>query len=196
MTTSDEQIGKNLARLRGEMSQKDLASAMKAKGWKWSQSTVWNIERGERPLRLAEAEDLSLVLQVYGASEFTRADEHARAMSWLHEVNARSEALREAIREHYQAQFQLAVAADEAEKAGARLHPLIEDAIRESATTFEQQIITEDEITGKYEEQAWTEILGSSPDDVEPEQLTGRYLDLYHERIADKVRTGPGSDNG
>lgn len=53
--TKDEQIGKNLARLRGDMTQKDLAAAMRARGFKWSQATVWSIEKGERPLRYSEA---------------------------------------------------------------------------------------------------------------------------------------------
>ncbi|KJL46235.1 hypothetical protein RS84_02862 [Microbacterium hydrocarbonoxydans] len=44
------------------MSQKDLASAMRDRGWKWSQATVWSIEKGERPLRLAEAVDVAWVL--------------------------------------------------------------------------------------------------------------------------------------
>ncbi|UTT52311.1 helix-turn-helix domain-containing protein [Microbacterium maritypicum] len=58
----DEQIGENLTKLRGEMSQKDLATAMRGRGWKWSQATVWSIEKGERPLRLAEAVDVAWIL--------------------------------------------------------------------------------------------------------------------------------------
>lgn len=59
----DEAIGKNIARLRGDMSQAALAEHMKAKGWKWSQSTVWSVEKGDRPLRLREASDLAVILQ-------------------------------------------------------------------------------------------------------------------------------------
>lgn len=60
---ADVAIGKNLVILRGDMSQADLASKMRAeKGHPWSQATVWNIEKGDRPLRLTEAKDLSELL--------------------------------------------------------------------------------------------------------------------------------------
>ncbi|WP_292763784.1 helix-turn-helix domain-containing protein [Microbacterium sp. UBA3486] len=62
MATDDEQIGKNLVSLRGEMSQKDLADAMRKLGFRWSQATVWSIEKGERPLRLSEAESVADIL--------------------------------------------------------------------------------------------------------------------------------------
>lgn len=55
----------NVARLRGERSQKGVADAMRERGWKWSQATVWAIEKGERPLRLVEADDLATVLGVH-----------------------------------------------------------------------------------------------------------------------------------
>ena len=58
----DVQAGENLAILRGDMTQSALAAKMRERGWKWSQATVWAIERGDRPLRIAEAVDvLSLV---------------------------------------------------------------------------------------------------------------------------------------
>ncbi|MEV4689448.1 helix-turn-helix domain-containing protein [Microbacterium sp. LWH3-1.2] len=61
---TDEQIGTNLTRIRNGMSQKDLAEAMRARGFKWSQATVWSVEKGERPLRLTEAEGLGVVLRI------------------------------------------------------------------------------------------------------------------------------------
>lgn len=45
--------------LRGKRPQRDLANAMRARGWNWSQTTVWQAEAGQRPLRLAEAADLA-----------------------------------------------------------------------------------------------------------------------------------------
>lgn len=48
--------------MRGELSQSALADRMRERGWKWSQATVWSVEQGERPLRLAEAVDLAEVL--------------------------------------------------------------------------------------------------------------------------------------
>ncbi|MFV0435592.1 MAG: helix-turn-helix domain-containing protein [Leucobacter sp.] len=62
--TRDETIGKRVAHYRGDIPQKQLADLMRDLGWKWSQATVWSIEKGERPLRLAEAEDLCGILRV------------------------------------------------------------------------------------------------------------------------------------
>ena len=57
----DQMIGENVFTLRGDMSQKALADAMRERGYKWSQSTVWSVEKGDRPLKLAEASDLAEV---------------------------------------------------------------------------------------------------------------------------------------
>lgn len=67
----DKQIGQNLARLRGAMSQKDLAVAMRKRGHKWAQATVWNVERGERPLRLSEATAIADVLGLQSVQSIT-----------------------------------------------------------------------------------------------------------------------------
>lgn len=60
----DATIGKNLLRLRGDRSQQEIADGMRHQGWKWSQATVWSVEKGERPLRLAEALSLAKLLFV------------------------------------------------------------------------------------------------------------------------------------
>lgn len=81
MSASDEQIGKRLNALRGDMSQAALAAAMADRGHKWSQATVWSVETGKRPLRLAEAQDVSAALDV-SVTELLRKDrveEAARA---------------------------------------------------------------------------------------------------------------------
>lgn len=62
MGLSDEQIGQRLAILRGSESQSGLAVRMRDRGFKWSQATVWSIEKGERPLRFSEAVELSALL--------------------------------------------------------------------------------------------------------------------------------------
>lgn len=62
MSDEDSEIGKNLARIRGQKTQQEVADAMRKLGWKWSQATVWSIEKGERPLRLAEARDVTTLL--------------------------------------------------------------------------------------------------------------------------------------
>ena len=60
----DDLIGHNLTVLRGSMSQKELADRMRKLGFKWSQATVWSIEKGERPLRLTESEALGSVFGI------------------------------------------------------------------------------------------------------------------------------------
>src|SRR5688572_27521658 len=61
----DVQIGGAVRDLRGDMSQEALAESMSEMGHeKWSQSTVWSVERGTRPLRLAEAESLARLFDV------------------------------------------------------------------------------------------------------------------------------------
>ncbi|MBM6731176.1 helix-turn-helix transcriptional regulator [Bifidobacterium pullorum subsp. saeculare] len=56
----DSMIGRNLQRLRSEVgyTQVELAEKMRERGYKWSKTTVWMIETGERPLKLAEAQDV------------------------------------------------------------------------------------------------------------------------------------------
>lgn len=55
---------------------------MRDMGWKWSQATVWSVESGKRPLRLAEAQDVASILEVpldRLTSSMSPADAHARA---------------------------------------------------------------------------------------------------------------------
>lgn len=59
---SDSEIGRSVAALRGDRSQKSIADEMRSRGWRWSQATVWSVEQGTRPLRFAEAVDLEEVL--------------------------------------------------------------------------------------------------------------------------------------
>lgn len=63
----DERIGKNLARYRGDMSQRELANRVRDAGMKWTHLTVASVERGERPLRAAES---VLLMQILGIPSF------------------------------------------------------------------------------------------------------------------------------
>lgn len=58
----DKRVGQNLARLRGDMPQKELADRMRERGFKWSQATVWSTEKGERSLKYSEVDALLTVL--------------------------------------------------------------------------------------------------------------------------------------
>lgn len=43
------------------MSQQALADKMREAGFDWAQATVWSVEKGKRPLRLAEAEAVAKI---------------------------------------------------------------------------------------------------------------------------------------
>lgn len=58
MSSLDSTIGQNIQRIRGTLTQEELAVRMRKLGHPWTKMTVYNIERGERQLRLAEASDL------------------------------------------------------------------------------------------------------------------------------------------
>lgn len=58
------QIGEIVQALRGSRSQQEIANAMRERGHEWSQSTMWSVESGKRPLRLTEAADLATILNV------------------------------------------------------------------------------------------------------------------------------------
>lgn len=63
---TEEQIGADVATAREKMpglSQKGLAAVMTSRGFKWSQATVSQIEKGERPLRLCEADHLAELIR-------------------------------------------------------------------------------------------------------------------------------------
>lgn len=112
--TSDEQIGKNVAMLRGALSQKEVATRMRELGWKWSQATVWSIEKGERPLRLAEAEALAQVLGV-SSQLFVRSERTARLQQAMGQVSALNAEFEGLLESYGEALWNLAVVADEME---------------------------------------------------------------------------------
>ncbi|WP_146852852.1 helix-turn-helix domain-containing protein [Frigoribacterium faeni] len=95
MAISDTQIGRNLARLRGQMTQKELAEAMSSRGWKWSQTTVHTVEQGKRPLRLAESEDIKEIIGT--AWPLTLADGDTALVSASRRMKDAHQSLEEAI---------------------------------------------------------------------------------------------------
>ncbi|WP_336698259.1 helix-turn-helix transcriptional regulator [Curtobacterium sp. USHLN213] len=60
----ESRIGTQVRRYRGDLSQAELARLLRAGGLKWSQTTVWLVENGERPLRLSEAMAVASLLGV------------------------------------------------------------------------------------------------------------------------------------
>lgn len=69
--TRDVAIGQAVVAQRGDRSQKVIANAMRERGHRWSQATVWSVEKGDRPLKFTEAVDLAGVLRCE-VSDFLR----------------------------------------------------------------------------------------------------------------------------
>ena len=62
---TDEQNGADVAAARGRagLPQKELAAQMSERGFPWTQATVSQIEKGERPLRLTESDHLAELIR-------------------------------------------------------------------------------------------------------------------------------------
>lgn len=97
MGDRDQKIGANVARARGDQSQKELADKMRSRGHKWSQSTVWSVEKGDRPLRLTEAEDLASVLRLRSIEALARDPQDMRVIKASFDVSAAGDALAKAV---------------------------------------------------------------------------------------------------
>ena len=118
MKTRDEEIGEVIRRARGGTSQDALADAMKARGHdKWSQSTVWAIEKGNRPLRLTEAEDIAATLGLASVVELLREPHVAKLIRALRAnldtIERLAHEIRALLRELHNAQSRLRVQLDD-----------------------------------------------------------------------------------
>lgn len=82
------------------MSQQALADRMRERGWKWSQATVWAVEKGERPLRLAEAMDLAQILGMSDLRQFGSTPRAHELMNAWRKLEDASHALVDASRDY------------------------------------------------------------------------------------------------
>lgn len=73
MSEREKQVGSRVKTFRESamLSQQDLANKMRRSGFKWSQATVWNVENGDRPLRLTEAIEIADVCSLDPAEFFS-----------------------------------------------------------------------------------------------------------------------------
>lgn len=107
----DKQVGLAVSRLRGDMPQSELADRMRRAGWKWSQSTVWAVEKGERALKYAEAYDLVRLLDADLhdlLGDAVTLDDQVRSASY----QRAAEGMRSAIRAALTQQLDIAAHAD------------------------------------------------------------------------------------
>jgi hypothetical protein len=100
------------------MSQAALAAAMRAAGFKWSQPTVAAVEKGERGLKLAEAERLIEVLGLEQLEDLVERPADAVLSAALGRMESASHDLELAALEYWDAQFSLANVLDELKARG------------------------------------------------------------------------------
>jgi len=106
------------------MSQAALAAAMREYGWKWSQPTVAAIEKGERGLKLAEAEALVAILRLENVEELLDRPIDTLIFNARERMTREGEAIMAAARRFYDAQLSLARVLDEAtERHGMPFEP-------------------------------------------------------------------------
>jgi predicted transcriptional regulator len=131
MDSADVKIGRNVIQLRGSRSQKDLAAEMTSQGWKWAQATVWAVEQGTRPLRLAEAETLANIFDV-NVADLLGTDKSALSRHIHQAVTARAE-LEERVAEYEQAREDLAWMADQTAPSNSREAEIVSTVARTNA---------------------------------------------------------------
>ena len=126
MSERDALIGRNVTRLRGDRPQKDLADAMRERGHKWSQATVWSVEKGERPLRLTEADDLVEVLG-HPFVRLSAPDSETLGWAMLRGLRAAEGDIEKAVERYIDAQDQLAVGVSEGMITGRVAELILEE---------------------------------------------------------------------
>jgi len=150
VSLSDAEIGKNIARIRGARSQADVAAAMRARGFKWSQTTVWKVESGERPLRFVEASGLADVLGI-GLSEFSLTTLDALIVRYVTQQQERERALAEAITAYLAGQRELAACADFVDDETGFLDDEIAQRVTNLLTRSPEAITEEARVTVRHE---------------------------------------------
>lgn len=173
-TEQDRHIGRTMAILRGDKTQQAVADEMRKRGWRWSQATVWSVEKGERALRLAEAEDLADVLGTVSVHSFLTEPVGAHIQQGVRRVTNAYRAIVESVWECLDAQDALRVRLTRAHVDGhelsdvelvqrdlwARASDVPEKAVAEARSEYEQRLRVDDEVDDR-------EGLELGPDDDE-----------------------------
>ena len=173
-TEQDRHIGQTMAILRGDKTQQAVADEMRQRGWRWSQSTVWSVEKGDRALRLAEAEDLSAVLGTASVHSFLTEPVGAHIQQGVRRVSNAYRAIVESVWECLDAQDALKVHLMRAHEDGheltdvemaqrdlwVRASDVPEKAVAEARSEYEQRLRDEGEVEDR-------EGLELGPDDDE-----------------------------
>jgi len=159
-TERDRHIGQTMSILRGDKTQQAVADEMRRRGWRWSQATVWSVEKGDRALRLAEAEDLAEVLGTVSVHSFLTEPVGAHIQQGVRRVTNAYRAIVESVWECLDAQDALRVRLTRAHVDGheltdielvqrdlwARASDVPEKAVAEARADYEQRLRDDDEV--------------------------------------------------
>jgi transcriptional regulator with XRE-family HTH domain len=181
VTTRDEIIGQNLTILRGDISQKELAAKMKTYGWKWSQATVWTVESGERPLRLAEAADIAMILELgaRGVESLTRPKGVAMVQTQLRFTAVQYSEMKQAIAEFRDSQMNLAATADD-EGITTGLDQLgVRGWLTASPSQAAREVLEDEALEGAVD--------ALRHPDTPPEKMQGEYISQWRETWGEYV---------
>lgn len=148
MADRERLIGATVSFLRDAIPQQAVANAMRERGHRWSQSTVWAIEKGERRLLLSEAADLAEILDVSVEALLKRPDEIGLQSEIASECRSIGLLYNEAIwtmHELSAAQDVLQRYLDDAERKGFRLTLVTEATIHNVKKMTSRQALEEAE---------------------------------------------------
>jgi transcriptional regulator with XRE-family HTH domain len=142
ITNFDRIVGANVRRLRTAhaLTQAELARAMVDRGCAFSQATVWKIETGQRPVKLAEAVVIADAVQVPLEALTTAADGggyDAELRALTRQVGDAYDQIKQAIAAYLHAQVRLRETAASSKAAGV----LISDAMGSLVDTPPEQAV-------------------------------------------------------
>lgn len=167
MNIKDETVGQNLAKLRNRsnLTQEELAARMRARGHSWTKMTVYNVERGDRQLRLVEASDVLICLGYDSQTDLPRllmSEQEAVIVEAIDQLKLAISGINVRCHDIYRARYFLQHVLDQDEDElpkGAKLTPVSEET-KEAIMQALESSETSD-IMGKVKNS-----LGSPEDDI------------------------------
>jgi hypothetical protein len=130
--------------------QAEVASAMRDRGFKWSQTTVWKVESGERPLRFTEAAGLADALGTESIV-FTMGTHTALVEQYATKQERLELKAVEAIGKYLRGQYELAACADFADDEAGPLPEGTHFRVRDLLTRTVERIGQEQRIAIRHE---------------------------------------------
>ncbi len=150
----DQNIAANVRAYReaGGISQEELAQRLAGRGFGFTQATVWKIESGQRPVRASELLALADSLEIFLATDLTRAPDAARHTIRLEQASAKAHgaygALKAAAAAYLEAQINVVFAAREGHDAGF----VVTELYTSWLTTPPEEAVIEARVEARHDE--------------------------------------------